>query len=50
VGALGELLDDLSQKAGRSSGLRLETRPWSTTTSSSTTLPPAFLMSVLMLG
>ena len=48
--ALGELLDDLAQKAGRSSGSRLETRPWSQTTSSSTQLPPALTMSVLMLG
>ena len=36
-------------RAGRP-GLRLETRPWSVTTSSSTTLPPALRMSVRMLG
>ena len=36
----------LAQKAGRSSGLREDTRPWSTTTSSSTQLPPALRMSV----
>src|SRR3954454_6155878 len=35
-----------SQNAGRSSGLREETRPWSTTTSSSTHVPPALRMSV----
>src|SRR5437763_4895052 len=35
-----------SQNAGRSSGFRDVTRPWSTTTSSSTQLPPAFRMSV----
>src|SRR5215218_6614271 len=40
----------LSQKAGRSSGLRLVTRPLSTTTSSSTQLPPAFLISVRSVG
>src|SRR3954469_10922064 len=40
----------LSLKAGRSSGLRLVTRPWSTTTSSSTHLPPALRMSVLIDG
>src|SRR5436309_490982 len=36
--------------AGRSSGLRLETRPWSTTTSSSTHSAPAFRRSVCKLG
>src|ERR1700759_3036444 len=36
----------LSQNAGRSSGLREVTSPWSTTTSSSTQLPPALRMSV----
>jgi hypothetical protein len=36
----------LAQKAGRSSGLRLATRPRSTTTSRSTQLAPAFLRSV----
>src|SRR3954470_8107590 len=36
----------LAQNAGRSSGLREDTRPWSTTTSSSTQLPPALRMSV----
>ena len=39
-----------AQKAGRSSGLRLDTRPWSVTTSSSTTLPPALRMSVRIEG
>jgi len=39
-----------AQKAGRSSGLRLVTRPWSVTTSSSTTMPPALAMSVRTLG
>ena len=36
----------LAQKAGRSSGLRLETRPWSTWTSSSTQVAPALRRSV----
>ena len=40
----------LAQNAGRSSGLRLVTRPWSVTTSSSTQLPPALRMSVWRLG
>src|SRR4051812_34108789 len=40
----------LALKAGRSSGLRLVTRPWSTTTSSSTQSPPALRMSVLIDG
>jgi hypothetical protein len=39
-----------AQKAGRSSGLRLETSPASTTTSSSTQFPPALRMSVCRLG
>src|SRR5262245_54866789 len=40
----------LRLKAGRSSGLRLVTRPLSTTTSSSTQRPPALRTSVLMAG
>src|SRR3954453_20966134 len=40
----------LALKAGRSSGLRLLTTAWSTTTSSSTQLPPALRMSVCRLG
>ncbi len=40
----------LAQKAGRSSGLRLVTRPWSVTTSSSTQVPPALRISVWRLG
>src|SRR3954453_3613393 len=40
----------LALKAGRSSGLRLVTRPSSTWTSSSTHVPPAFSMSVLIEG
>src|SRR3954451_17332858 len=36
----------LAQNAGRSSGLREDTRPSSTTTSSSTHVPPALRMSV----
>src|SRR5215217_132645 len=40
----------LALKAGRSSGLRLVTRPRSVWTSSSTQAPPAFSMSVRMLG
>src|SRR3954463_577788 len=40
----------LALKAGRSSGLRLGTRPWSTWTSSSTHVPPAFSMLVLIEG
>jgi len=39
-----------AQKAGRSSGLRLETRPWSVTTSWSTTFAPALRRSVRRLG
>src|SRR5207248_4688982 len=39
-----------SLNAGRSSGFRLVTRPWSTTTSLSTHSPPALRMSVLRLG
>lgn len=38
------------QNAGRSEGDRLVTKLRSTTTSSSTTLPPAFRRSVRMLG
>src|SRR5215210_1519675 len=38
-----------SQNAGRSSGLRLVTNPWSVTTSSSTQVPPALRMSVCRL-
>src|SRR3982751_699339 len=37
-------------KAGMSSGLRLVTRPLSTTTSSSSQFPPAFRTSVLIAG
>src|ERR1700712_171342 len=37
-------------KASMSSGLRLDTRPWSTTTSSSTHSAPAFRRSVCRLG
>src|SRR4029453_4237543 len=40
----------LALKAGRSSGLRLVTRPRSVWTSSSTQVPPAFSTSVRMLG
>src|SRR5581483_3722562 len=40
----------LALKAGRSSGLRLVTRPWSTTTSWSTQSPPALRMSVCSVG
>src|SRR5215211_1728800 len=40
----------LAQNAATSSGLRLVTSPWSTTTSSSTQLPPALRMSVLRVG
>ena len=40
----------LAQKAGRSSGLREVTRPSSTTTSSSTQVPPALRMSVFSDG
>src|SRR5215217_4466228 len=40
----------LALNAGRSSGLRLVTRPRSVWTSSSTQAPPAFSMSVRMLG
>jgi len=40
----------LSLNAGRSSGVRLETRPWSTTTSSSPQCAPAFRRSVCRLG
>src|SRR5690606_38383248 len=38
------------QNAGRSSGLRLDTMPWSVTTSSSTTSAPALRRSVRTLG
>jgi single-stranded DNA-binding protein len=44
VHALGDLLDRLGVEG------RLVTRPWSTWTSSSTQVPPAFSMSVRMLG
>ena len=40
----------LAQKAGRSSGLRLVTSPWSVTTSSSTHVPPALRISVRRVG
>jgi hypothetical protein len=40
----------LAQKAGKSSGLRLVTKPWSVTTSSSTHSPPALRMSVRRVG
>ena len=40
----------LAQNAGRSSGVRDETKPSSTTTSASTTVPPARRMSVRRLG
>src|SRR5690606_6461591 len=40
----------LEQNAGRSSGVRLVTRPWSTTTSRSTQRAPAFCRSRWMLG
>lgn len=36
----------LALNAGMSAGFRLVTMPWSTTTSSSSQMPPAFLMSV----
>src|SRR6185437_10740934 len=40
----------LRLNAGMSSGLRLVTRPWSTTTSSFTQVPPALRMSVWSVG
>jgi hypothetical protein len=50
VDALAKFSTNFAQKAGRSAGLRLDTRPPSMTTSSSTRLPPALRMSVLRLG
>src|SRR4051794_20693965 len=50
VRALAELFDHLRLNAGRSSGLRLDTSPLSTTTSRSTQFAPALTRSVLRVG